>query len=480
MGSTHVKAVVAALGAGCATELAVAARSIRGLDAADLVDAALAAAGEALELSPGPVATIGIASMAETGALVDRDGRPRGPLLRWDRRGDAEARLRLAAGIDPIELHTRTGAPLVPKLPLLTWAALVREGVPTGTRWAFAADLVGAALTGRVATDHTLAGRSGGYPLPAPGAPLPSDWDAALLSVAAVPRVLLGEVLAPAEALGVADRGPVALRGAVVRIAGHDHAVAARGAGAVASGTVVHSLGTTEAVLALAARDAPVDRRLAGAHGVSVVRGVDGEREGVLAGSPAVGSLVADWRERATAAGADADALLAELPRHPGPAVALPYPAGRQCPDPDPGARYVLVGAEPGDAAAELTGIVRGLAAHGALMRDAVAALTHTPDDARIVATGAPVRRNPRLAGLMAHLAGRELPVVDLDAPVATAAAALAAEREGVAPRAEPPYLIVPPCDDAIPELRDRFARLLELSAPASVGAEPTVTEGAS
>ncbi len=477
IGSTNVKAAVVALDDGRVRELAVARRSTAGLDAAGLVDAALAAADAALAEAGTPVAAIGIASMAETGALVDPAGRPSGPLIRWDRHGDARARLALAGRLDPAELHARTGAPLVPKLPLLSWAELVRERIPAGARWAFAADLVAAALTGRVATDHTLAGRSGAYRLPAPGEPLPADWDGEPLDALAVPRALLGEVLAPGEPVGVVDRGLDAARGSTVRIAGHDHAVAARGAGAGEPGTIVHSLGTTEAVLALAAHGTAVDRLTAGQQGISVVRGVDGDREGVLAGSPAGGSLIADWRRRAAEAGADADALLADAPPHPGPALALPYPTGRQCPEPDPEARYLLREARPGDPADELTGILRGLAAHGAWMRDAVAALTGTPADARIVATGAPVRRNDRLAGLMASLVGGPLPVVDLDAPVATGAAALAAEREGLVARADAPLRVVPERDDGMPELRARFAAALAETAPQTAPA--SVSEGA-
>ena len=477
VGSTNAKAAVVALDGAQVRELAVAERSTAGLDAAELVDAALAAAAEALAACPGPLAAIGVASMAETGALVDAHGRAGGPLLRWNRAGDPRPRLFLARDLDPGWLHARTGAPLTPKLPLLSWAELVRAGLPPRARWAFAADLVAAALTGRVATDHTLAGRSGGYRLPAQGEPLPPDWYADLLATLEVPRSLLGEVLAPGEAVGVVDRGLPDAAGTLVYLAGHDHAVAARGAGAVRPDVIVHSLGTTEAVLALAADGVVVDRVDAGAQGISVVRGIDGDREGVLAGSPSGGALIADWRRRATAAGANPDALLA-APSPAGAALALPYPAGRQCPAPDPAAGYELLDADPSDPAAELAGIMRGLAAHGAWMRDSVVDLTGSSPAARIVATGAPVRRNDRLAGLMAALAGRPLPVVDLAAPVAAAAAAIAAEREGHLDPCAAPFRIAEPSPEEGTDLRARFARALAASTAPWTTA--SVTEGAS
>src|SRR5690606_40503918 len=112
VGSSNVKAAIVALDGGRVRELAVARRSVTDLDAAGLVATALAVAADALAACAGPVALIGIASMAETGALVDASGRPGGPLIRWDRGGDAGARLALAGDLDPAWLHARTGAPL--------------------------------------------------------------------------------------------------------------------------------------------------------------------------------------------------------------------------------------------------------------------------------------------------------------------------------------------------------------------------------
>lgn len=465
IGSTHVKAAVVGLDDRL-RELAVAQAPTAGLDGRGLVAAALGAARAVLEAAGEPVAVVGIASMAETGALVDPDGTP-GPLLRWDRSGDAAARLALAGDLDPAAVHAETGAPLVPKLPLLAWAALVREGIPNGARWAFAADLVAAALTGSITTDHTLAGRSGAYPLPRPGTALGTEWHRGLLGAVGVPVGLLPGILAPGESAGTVRPGLLpGAEGARVHIAGHDHAVAARVAGADLPGRAVHSLGTTEAVLALSAW--AVDRDRAHREGMSVVRSVDGLREGVLAGSPAAGALVRAWRSRATEAGFDPDALLAARPRDAGDALALPYLRGRQAPDPDPDARYRVLGGT-GHPADELTGILRGLAAHGAWMRAVVVDLVGGGPPS-VAAVGAPVRGNPRLAGLMAALAGAPIAVVDLEAPVASGAAALAAEREELA-AASVPFRLVDPARDGMPDLAQRFARAVHDSTRATEGA---------
>jgi sugar (pentulose or hexulose) kinase len=468
IGSTHAKAVVVCVG-DTVHELAVARRAVSGLDGAGLVAAALDAAAEAIRAAGGPIAVVGIASMAETGAVVDAEGTA-GPLVRWDREGDPAARLALARGLDPELLHAATGAPLVPKLPLLAWAALVHDGLPHGARWGFAADLVAAALTGRIATDHTLAGRSGAFPLPAPGVALGTQWDAELLAAVGVPKSLPPAILAPGESAGPVREGVLTgATGAPVYIAGHDHAVAARLAGADRPGSVVHSLGTTEAVIALAPEGSPVVRHRAGREGISVVRSVDGAQEGVLAGNPSAGALIAAWRERAAAGGADPDALLRARPGDAGSALALPYPRGRQSPAPDPAAAYSLQGAAPGDPGDELTGILRGLAAHGAWMRAVVAELASAGPHPAVAAVGAPVRDNRRLAGLMAGLTGAPLRIVDLDAPVATGAAAIAAERAGLCAVPPPPFRLAEPDGDGMPDLAERFA----------LAVTTTVTEGA-
>jgi xylulokinase len=416
-------------------EVAVAERATEGRDAAGLVACALAATQEVLQRRVAPVAAIGIASMAETGALVDPEGTATGPLLRWDRSGDPAARLALAGDLDPAQLHAATGAPLTPKLPLLTWGALAREGLPVDARWGFSADLVAAALTGRVATDHTLAGRSGAYRLPPSGDPLPTGWDGELLRAVGVPAGLPPEVLAPGEPVGTVRGGLSAATGAPVHIAGHDHAVAAWVAGVGEAGRIVHSLGTTEAVVALASH--PVDRAAAGAHGISVVRAVDGVREGVLAGHPSAGALIADWATRA--GGRASELLAAPSPVSPGPELALPYPRGRQSPAPDPDARYELRVTEPEDPEGELSAILHGLAAQGAWMRGVVAGLADGVSvpglgpllNRPVAAVGTPARANPRLAGLIAALVEAPIDLVDLAAPVATGAALLALERQG-------------------------------------------------
>ncbi|WP_314505034.1 FGGY family carbohydrate kinase [uncultured Microbacterium sp.] len=433
VGSTAVKASVIEVGA-TVTERSVVQTSTAGRDAAGLAAASLRVAADALRRADcGPARVIGIASMAETGALTDDAGTPRGPLLRWDRDASHDRRPEWSGRLDAAALHAATGVPLTAKLPLLTWAE-VCEG-RSRARWAFAADLIAVALTGRRVTDHTLAGRSGALPLPPAGHPLRVTWDDAALAEFGIPLVFPPRILAPGEPAGtVTASGVVALDGrvdpsALVFVAGHDHAVAAWVAGIRSPGGRVRSIGTTEAVVAVA--DDGVDRRRAGEQGFSVVRTVNGDHEAVLAGSPAAGSLFAQWRERALHRGGDADGLAGRTLSEPGPdaAIALPYPRGRQCPHPDASATLRMFGVADGDVAAELHALLRGVAAHGGWMLEAADDVSGPGSAPRLV--GAPFRLTPRLAALAASVAGQELELIDLQAPVATGAAALAAVRGG-------------------------------------------------
>jgi xylulokinase len=251
---------------------------------------------------------------------------------------------------------------------------------------------------------------------------------------------------------------------AEVYVAGHDHAVAAWIAGARSPGRRVRSIGTTEAVVAVAA-DA-VDRERAWRDGISVVRTVEGGLEAVLAGSPAAGSLIEDWRARVVGDGADPDALLACAATGSGPdeAIALPYPRGRQCPHPDAAATLLFRGVPAGDRLAELHALLRGIAAHGGWMLDAADALSGP--GAPPVLVGAPYRQNSRLAGLSAAVAGRPLEVLDLAAPVASGAAALAAVRAGLTAEVSAPTRTVDPEELRHPGFVDRFrAALADASA---------------
>jgi sugar (pentulose or hexulose) kinase len=209
-----------------------------------LLDAALAAAREALAAGPGGhVAGLGVASMAETGVLLDGAGVPVAPAIAWhDSRGEDEA-ARLAADLGRERFSARTG--LEPR-PLCTvakyrWMLDHREGASRGVRWLGVAEWVVHGLGGDQVAELSLASRTGWLDLHARG-----WWDEAL-DWAGAPAGLLPDPEPAGTPAGLVGDALPEAHGAVLAVAGHDHLSAAVGAGATGEGDVLDSWGTAEA-----------------------------------------------------------------------------------------------------------------------------------------------------------------------------------------------------------------------------------------
>jgi sugar (pentulose or hexulose) kinase len=212
------------------------------LDLDELLGAAVAAAREAVAAAgSGRVVAVGVSGMAETGALVDGDGRPVVPAIAWhDARGAAEAE-RLAADLP--DFPARVGLPATSLCTLAKYRWL-RDHVPAaarGVRWLNVAEWIVAGFGGEPVAELSLASRTGFYDLHAR-----APWDDAL-AWADAPAGLVGEAVPAGTPMGrVGDALPEA-RGAVLTVGGHDHLSAAVGAGAAADGDVLNSCGTAEA-----------------------------------------------------------------------------------------------------------------------------------------------------------------------------------------------------------------------------------------
>ncbi len=378
---------------------------------------------------------IGIASMAETGVPL-RGSEPLGDLVRWNRVGADEAPDDLAR-LDAAELHAATGVPLTRKTPLRTWARLRvadSDRWAAMTRWSGVADLVALALTGELATDHTLAGRTMAYRLPR-RRELPGAFDEELLALVGMRPAQLPRVVAPGESAGVTLPGLGLPAGLPVYISGHDHAVGAWGAGMRAPGDRVDSVGTSEAVLRIASH--PVERGIAGAQGMSVTRSVDGLREVLLAGSPGGGSFVASLLRGDLGGRALEPSVLEAAAPHPS-FFALPYPLGRQSPSPDPEARTRFVdrnGREVNPTAAtpeELAGaVLLGLCLQLRWMLDAQDDVLGEPTPVPLPLIGGPAAASGAWRRMRAAVVPARFARVASDEPVAVSAALLAGVRAG-------------------------------------------------
>jgi sugar (pentulose or hexulose) kinase len=399
---------------------------------------------ELLADQPRPAA-VGIASMAETGVPLAADDTPLGNWLRWDgHRAGAEAEA-LARRLGRAELVRATGTRPGAKVPLATWAWLrgaQPERFAAMARWSGVADLAGLLLTGRLATDHTLAGRTMAYRLPEGGV-LPAAFDPALLAEVGLRPDQLPDVAGPAVVGGVRP-GPFAeaglAAGTPVTIAGHDHAVGAFAAGIRRPGQVADSVGTAEAVLTLVAT--PPDPVAVARAGMSSVVAPDGRSRAVLAGSPAAGGVVEWWlaHEAAGTPAAELFARAATAAVAPGEVLVLPYLHGRQAPVPDPAARLEVLGRRPEHDDAQLArALLEGLCLQARWIMDEQAALAAAEPAGPITVLGGPIAANPAWLEVKAAVSGRPLCLVTEAEAVAAGAAVLAAARAGAV--ADPPVL---------------------------------------
>lgn len=482
IGSTHIKAVLAAPGRGVVhvarrdtpTRAAPGGAVHRPDELLGAVESAIAecaaAAGAMSGAGPGstrPLA-IGIAGMAEAGVPLDGRGRPVGEIVAWfDPRPAPQAEW-LERRVGAPALFARTGLRPEPKytLPKLLW---LREERPREfarlRRWAGVAELAAHHLTGELATNASLACRTAAFSV------AERRWDAGLLALAGLepeqmPAVLplgrpVGGLTAAAGArLGLAAGTPVA-------IAGHDHMAGALGAGVTRPGDVLDSMGSAEATFLVTRAPALADelRRSgfsSGCHALDGAWYVGGglQASGALVewfidrflGAGVVGAAAASAGV-ATAPGPDRySAFLALLDRAgPEPARPLvrPYLRGRTAPHRDPSAALEVAGMTESDGLPQLAAaVIDGAAFHVRWMLEELERLTGArPGRVRVIGGGA---RNPRWLAAKAALGPGRFEVAQTE-EAAALGAALAAGVAGGAYATVPAALADAATTKAIP-----------------------------
>ncbi|GGL17512.1 gluconokinase [Mangrovihabitans endophyticus] len=203
------------------------------------------------------VIAVGLSSFLHAVVPMDRDGRPRGPLVTWaDARAGRQSRA-IAAATDAKRLQERTGTPVHPMAPLskLAWwrendADLLRET----PRWGGVKELVlGALADAPFRLDLSVASGTGMYDIHA------RRWDDEALEITGVRREQLAEVVPTtqrlrlhpdaASAAGLPPDTPLIIGAA-------DGPLANLGVGATPAGVAAVSLGTSGALRTVV--DAPV------------------------------------------------------------------------------------------------------------------------------------------------------------------------------------------------------------------------------
>jgi sugar (pentulose or hexulose) kinase len=252
------------------------------MDARDLVRKAVAAGRRALAAAPpGRVVAVGVTSMAETGALLDRTGEPVAPMIAWhDSRGEPEAdELGMALGPDRFAEHCGLPVSRLCTLSKYRWMRKHIAEAARGVRWLNVAEWMVRALGGEDVAELSLSSRTGFLDQ--------TDrrwWDEAL-EFAEAPRGLLPEPREAGEPAGrVREQLPEA-DGAVLAVSGHDHPCASVGAGATRPGDAFNSCGTAEAFVRPVDPPVPPEAiRRAVAGGVTVGWNAVPGQQAVMAG----------------------------------------------------------------------------------------------------------------------------------------------------------------------------------------------------
>lgn len=284
------------------------------LPARALLDAAVTAVAHALAEAPaGPVAGLGVTSMAESGVLLDRHGEPVAPVIAWHDPRDAAEVARFGEDVGADTFGSRTGLPLRSQWSHTMHRWLLDHHPPAraAVRRLNVAEWVVRGLGGAEASDVSLASRTGWLDL------AERRWWAEALAWSGASEDLLPPLVTSGTDLGQARHdGLDRLSGAVLTTAGHDHQAATVGAGAAGPGDQLDSCGTAEALVRTVPAGFPAEgvARLA-RDGITVGWHVLGDRWALLGateGGLHLQRVLADLGGPEVLARLDAEALAPE------------------------------------------------------------------------------------------------------------------------------------------------------------------------
>lgn len=302
------------------------------------------------------VAAIGIASMAESGLLVNRStGKVQSPCLPWFETCSTPQAERIRQSDAPLALFQRSGLHLSFKhgLPKLMWLHDQDASMFNDAVWLTMSGFIAYRLSGVMACDPTLATRTFAYDI------RHECWDMEWLKEFGLPEGLFPQVLPSGSPLGTVTTELANVfglgEGTTVAIGGHDHVCASLAVGAVHPGDVFASMGTAETLVGLMKPrhlgQAEFDTGLS--YGFHVVPGY----QFWMGGNAASGGAL-EWIRKQLADDAltydQMKALMADVPDGPGQALFFPYLSGSGAPYPNSKTRAAFIGLSYASGKAEL------------------------------------------------------------------------------------------------------------------------------
>lgn len=293
----------------------------------------------------GPVASVGIASMAEAGLLIGPDGTAPHPAIAWFDTRTTEQAERLAREIGTQRLHAHTGLRVQPKhgLAKILWVQEHHpEWVTPDFTWLSMAEYVAFRLTGERRACPSLAARTLAYDLTA------GEWSSGIIESLGLPIELFPQLVQEGSPVGGVT--PSAAKecglpaGVPVALAGHDHPCAALAMGVVGPGRLLISTGTAETLIGVIGSPRLTPDVFASNinQGPMPIPGT----VALQAGIPSSGASF-EWARRTLFPGLSYGAI-EELASNgndePSGLLFLPHVNGAGAPLPNPGSRGALIG----------------------------------------------------------------------------------------------------------------------------------------
>jgi sugar (pentulose or hexulose) kinase len=340
--------------------------------------------------SPDPIQAVGIASMAESGLLIDhRTGQARTPIIPWFERAPQVQADQIAAATDPESFYRLTGLHISYKYSLakLLWLRERDPSITDGAIWLSVADYIAYRLTGAMGTDYSLACRTVVFDIAR------KQWDEAwlrhwnlssdLFPSAQPSGTIISRTRPETAEFGIPAETPVA-------IGGHDHLCAALAAGVSQPGEVFDSIGTAEVLIGSFPQRPPTQADyLSGlASGCHVIR----DHHYWLGSLSTSGGSIEWLREILNAAPLSYEEIIAlvnSADAQPTGILFFPYLLGSSAPHSDPMARGAWIGLHRNHTRADLAkAVLEGTAYEIEVIRRAGEQMTGQPITQLIAAGG--------------------------------------------------------------------------------------------
>jgi sugar (pentulose or hexulose) kinase len=347
---------------------------------------------EAVKGQSSPINAIGIASMAESGVVVDRmGGDPRGMMLAWFDTSSQPQAERIRHYIDPLPLYLKTGLRATYKCGLakVMWLHDQNPAIFTDAEWLSAADFIANRLTEAFSTDYSLAGRTCAFDI------IGNDWDSNILDAVGLPAQLFPQAAPSGTPIGQTeawlDLDSIGLpAGIPVAVSGHDHVCGAFAVGATKPGVVFDSMGTAEVLIGAmperALSEADYDNGLlVGCH---VAHGMFYWMGGLSASGGAVEWLRTQLGDPPLSY-SDIEALVKTAKPEPTGILFFPYLLGSGSPHTDPSVRGAILGISQHHSRADIArAVLEGTAYEIEVIRRAGEAMSGQPIKTLIAAGG--------------------------------------------------------------------------------------------